>query len=138
MKNTPTMTDTNKEEDFIRRIVNFLVATAMKESHRWDFSASPQDAWKFQRMHEMSETIARMSQEPHNGTDFTQPTVPCCSYCYREIDLRLYMLVGEVDNGLRFAIPSKIREPVKKHLMDVAMEWDHAWHKEKHRQTHNV
>ena len=136
MKNTPTMTDADKQEDFIRRMVNFLVATAMKESHPWDFSASPQDAWKFQLMHEMSETIARMSQEPHNGTDFT-PLTPCCSYCYREIDLRLYMLMGEVDNGLRFAIPSQMRDPVKKHLMDVAMEWDYTWQKEKYRRTHN-
>ena len=120
------MTDADKQEDFIRRIVNFLVVTAMKESHPWDFSASRQDAWKFQLMHEMSETIARMSQEPHNGTDFTPPT-PCCSYCYREIDLRLHMLMGEVDNCLRFAIPSHMRAPVKKHLMDVAMDWDHAW-----------
>ena len=130
------MTDADKQEDFIRRIVNFLVATAMKESHPWDFSASRQDAWKFQLMHEMSETIARMSQEPHNGTDFT-PLTPCCSYCYREIDLRLYMLMGEVDNGLRFAIPSQMRDPVKKHLMHVAMEWDYTWQKGKYRRTHN-
>jgi hypothetical protein len=128
-------TITNK---MVENVVQFLVATAMRDGPSWDVHASPQEAWRFNLVNEMREQIQPMLQPGWLGHTHATPVLcACCVYCHDEIDRRLQMLVKEVDHGLSSIIPWSMRDAVQKGVIHASMRWDSAWYQKKHHITPN-